>query len=272
MWTMKRPSGDCQVDTEALGSQADVTNSQVSNSQLSLEDVEMEYVVVAFQGEEFAKLVTEKGHKAHLSTIRKHYPTYSICYLITGLKKYLHKNEQHQYKTGDQRWTRPNVEQVLAEFITHHEAVNFRLCIDESEIADHVVGLTRSLAECPFKKQLTSISVYANGELVRKGDPNNHIIRKSTWMKFLVAIEGVSGAVAIAVEKKYKTMRALLKAYLDPDISVCDKEKLLQDLEKDCRDRVRVGPVLSKRIYRVLMATDGNLTTKEVDEGADYFT
>lgn len=55
-------------------------------------------------------------------------------------------------------------------------------------------------------------------------------------------------------------------------IQVCDKEKLLENLVKDTADRKRVGPAVSKRIYRLLMAKDGNLSTKEVDEGADHFT
>ncbi|CAM6098288.1 unnamed protein product [Calypogeia fissa] len=268
VWTMKRPPVDSQVEAEGLGSQADdAMNSQRSNSQ-SQQEVEMQYVAVVLQGEEFARMVADKEIEANLSKIRKKYPTYSVCYLISGLKKFLHKKEQRQYRTGDQTWTRPNVEKVLAEFITNHIGVNARLCIDECEVADHVVGLTRGLAESPFKKKLSSISVHANGEHLGKGDPNKQIVKTSPWMKFLCVIDGVNGATAIAIANKYPTMRALLKVYLDKSIRPRQKEKLLEGLVKDTgTSRNSIGASISKRIYRIFTARNGDLSTEEVGEG-----
>ena len=40
---------------------------------------------------------------------------------------------------------------MLAKLITSYDGVHSRLCLDEAEVAEHIVGLTRSLAECPFK-------------------------------------------------------------------------------------------------------------------------
>jgi phage gpG-like protein len=41
--------------------------------------------------------------------------------------------------------------QALAQMVTNYNGVHSRLCLDEAEVADHVAGLMRSLAECPFK-------------------------------------------------------------------------------------------------------------------------
>lgn len=41
--------------------------------------------------------------------------------------------------------------QALARLVTHYDGVHSRLCLDESEVAEHICGLMRSLAERPFK-------------------------------------------------------------------------------------------------------------------------
>lgn len=41
--------------------------------------------------------------------------------------------------------------QALAKLTTHFVRVHSRQCVDEAEIAEHVVGLTSSLASCQFR-------------------------------------------------------------------------------------------------------------------------
>lgn len=59
---------------------------------------------------------------------------------------------------------------------------------------------------------------------------------------------------------------------------VLEKEFLLQDIVKDAvlgsanAEGRRVGPVCSKRIYRLLMAQNGNLRTEAAEDGEDYFS
>lgn len=53
-----------------------------------------------------------------------------------------------------------------------------------------------------------------------------------------------------------------------------EKEFLLQDIVIEGLlggGGRRLGPVCSKRIYRILMAQSGNLKTDDVEEGADLF-
>ena len=54
-----------------------------------------------------------------------------------------------------------------------------------------------------------------------------------------------------------------------------EKEFLLQDLMKEgllgAESNRRVGPACSRRVYRIMMAQQGNLHTDDVEEGADLF-
>ncbi|KAG6556472.1 hypothetical protein Mapa_002417 [Marchantia paleacea] len=273
LWTMKMPPEDSKVILDALGSQ----DESVSNSQLPLEEVEIKYVVVFWDAAEFTEMVEGDAVNDHISRVKKQHPGYSLCYLVNNLTRYIYKLEQTHYRAGNKNWRRPKVEQVLAEFITHHVGVLSRLCVDENEMAEHILGLTRGLAECPFKSKLTTLTINANGQHLSKNDPNRDVIKRDPWKRALAAIPNITGAAVIAIARVYPTMRALLNAYLDPTKTVLEKEFLLQDIVKDAAlgsanaEGRRVGPVCSKRIYRLLMAQNGNLRTEAAEDGEDYF-
>lgn len=76
----------------------------------------------------------------------------------------------------------------------------------------------------------------------------------------LLAIPKVQPRFALAITKKYSTMRSLLNVYMDPSKTDREKELLLQNLKcEDClgEESRKVGPVCSRRVYRILMAQDG---------------
>eukprot|EP00249_Psilotum_nudum_P018286 c26729_g1_i1 orf=106-2133(+) len=265
VWQMKMPCKDVQTDFRPRDSQ---------DSQLSLEVVDLSYVLVVLEAEDFTEMIVQGSLDKHILNVQRHYPTFTVCYLINKLMWYLNKKDQHQYRNQDSCWVRPPVEKVLARLITQFNGVHSRLCLDEAEVADHVVGLTRSLARCSFNYKLTTLSVNANGRHI-KNDLNRDVIQNNLWLKALVAIPKVSGACAIAIAKKYPTMQSLFKAYLDTSCTISQKELLLQDLVKErllggeggrC-----VGPACSRRVYRILMAQNGNLKTDNVDESDALF-
>ncbi|KAG6768338.1 hypothetical protein POTOM_027248 [Populus tomentosa] len=189
---------------------------------------------------------------------------------------------------------------ALAKLTTHFVRVHYRLCTDEAELADHVFGLTRSLASCQFRKKLTQLSVNANGSFIPKDFIDRNLIKKSPWLKALVAIPKVQPRFAIAIWKKYPTMKSLLSVYMDPNksaepnaaldtvgrqnipqlsfvslqgTSVHEKEFLLENLTTEgfIGGERRVGQICSKRVYRILMAQSGNIITDNVEDGADFF-
>ncbi|KAJ9670914.1 hypothetical protein PVL29_027078 [Vitis rotundifolia] len=244
-------------------------------SQLSPEGMEIPYVLLVYEAEEFCNLVTNESLMDHVLGVRSHYPSHTVCYLTNRLMAYIHKREQGHYKnpTNSSSWRRPPVEEVLSKLTTHFLRVHSRQCIDEAELAEHVVGLTCSLASCQFRKKLTRLSVNANGSLIPKDSTDRNLIKKSVWLKALVAIPKVQPRFAIAIWKKYPTMKSLLRVYMDPSKSVHEKEFLLKDLTTEGllgEDR-RLGEVCSKRVYRILMAQSGNMKTDDVEDGADFF-
>ncbi|XP_050899327.1 crossover junction endonuclease EME1B isoform X2 [Lathyrus oleraceus] len=246
-----------------------------SISQLSTERIEIPYVLLVYEADKFCNLTVNDSLFDQLNSIRNHYPAYTVCYLTNRLLSYINKREQEKYKNPENNtcWRRPPVEEVLAKLTTNFAKIHSRLCVDEAELAEHVVGLTCSLASCQFRKKLTRLSVNANGSLVSKDSVDRNLIKKSTWLKALVAIPKVQPRFAIAIWKKYPTMKSLLSVYMDPTRLEHEKEFLLKDLMTEGLiggDR-RLGEVCSKRVYRILMAQKGTIRTDDVENGADFF-
>ncbi|VAH53225.1 unnamed protein product [Triticum turgidum subsp. durum] len=212
---------------------------------------EVPYILFVLQAEEFCDLINSGSFWDHVHLVQDRYPTFTVCFVTNKLMNYINK------------WL------VLCKLATHHVKVHSRQCADEAEVADHVVGLTSSLANCRFRKPLSWLSVHANGAVVPKNFIDKDLAKKDTWMKALIAIPKVQPRFALAIWKKYSTMRSLLKVYMDSTKTVREKELLLQDLM--CEDRVgeesrRLGPVCSRRVYRTLMAEDGAV---EADAAAE---
>lgn len=232
-------------------------------------------MLLVFEAEEFCRLVTDESLLDHVSRVQSFYPSHTVCYLTNRLVAYINKREQEHYKNPGNcsGWRRPPVEQLLAKLTTHFVGVHSRLCKDEAELAEHVVGLTCSLASCQFRKKLTRLSINANGSLIPK-DADRALIKKSTWLKALIAIPKVQPRFAVAIWKKYPTMKSLLSVYLDPSKLEHEKEFLLANLTTEglVGDNRRLGEVCSKRVYRILMAQSGSIKTEDVENGADFFT
>ncbi|KAL5710146.1 hypothetical protein ACHQM5_020748 [Ranunculus cassubicifolius] len=244
-------------------------------SELSAKGSEIPYVMLIYEADEFCNLVINESFMSHVSSVRSHYSSYTVCYLTNKLMAYINKREQAQYKkeSNSSLWRRPPVEEVLSKLTTEFNSVHSRHCRDESELADHVVGLTTALATCQYRKKLTRLSVNAEG-LVPKDFIDRDLIRKSSWLKCLVAIPKVQPRCAIAIGKIYPTMKSLLSVYMDTSKSVHEKEFLLEDIPmEDLLGNIerKVGAVCSKRVYRILMAENGNIKSEDVENGADSF-
>ncbi|XP_009601313.1 crossover junction endonuclease EME1B-like isoform X3 [Nicotiana tomentosiformis] len=124
------------------------------------------------------------------------------------------------------------------------------------------------------RNKLTRLSVNANGSLIPKSCVDKDMIKKSPWLKALVAIPKVQPRFAIAIWKKYPTMKSLLHVYMDPSKSVHEKEFLLKDLkvENMLGDDRKLGEICSRRVYRILMAQSGSIKTDDIEKGADFFS
>ncbi|KAL0381538.1 UNVERIFIED_CONTAM: Crossover junction endonuclease EME1B [Sesamum angustifolium] len=288
VWTMVVPE-EISVEKEAEGvpfqynlekievsKEIPMIESSMTMLQIASEPIEISYVLIIYEAEEFCNLVMNESLMDHIQSVQHRYPHHTVCYATNRLMAYINKREQAQYKNpaNYSGWKRPAIEEVLARLATHFFKVHSRHCVDEAELAEHVVGLTCSLASCQFRKKLTRLSVNANGSIIPKDCVDKNLIKKNLWLKALVAIPKVQPRYAMAIWKEYPTMKSLLRVYMDPTKSVHEKEFLLKDLtiESLLGDERRLGEVCSKRIYRILMAQCGNIKTDDVENGAGFFT
>ncbi|KAK3141326.1 hypothetical protein QOZ80_4BG0332380 [Eleusine coracana subsp. coracana] len=261
LWNMKVPD-DIAHELSRLNDGCDMNLNSIS---------EVPYIAIVLQAEEFCDLVNNREFFHHVQNVRNKYPTFTICYVINKLVSYIKKREQLEYKNKTNNWKRPPVEEVLCKLATHYCNVHSRQCIDEGEVAEHLVGLTCSLAKCKFRKPLSWLSVNANGAIVPDNFVDKNLIKKNTWLKSLIAIPGIQPRYAVAIWKEYSCMRSLLNVYMDPSKTVAEKELLLSDLKWEGRlgnEGKRLGHKCSRRVYRMLMAENGNLDADPAEAGA----
>ncbi|PIA32308.1 hypothetical protein AQUCO_04500128v1 [Aquilegia coerulea] len=248
------------------------------DSELSSKGREIPYVLLVYEADEYCSLILNDSLTGHVSRVQSHYSSHTICYLTNKLMYYINKREQAQYKNlpNSHLWRRPPVEEVMSKITTEYARVHTRQCRDEAELADHVAGLTYSLSVCQSRPKLTQmhVSINANGVLIPKDLIGVNSKGNSVWLKALVAIPKVQPRFAVAICKKYPTMKSLLSVYMDPSKSVHEKEFLLKDLPTvgllGTEDK-KVGAVCSKRVYRILTAQNGKIKTDDVEFGADFF-
>ncbi|KAF3781199.1 Crossover junction endonuclease [Nymphaea thermarum] len=246
-------------------------------AQLSSMGADVPYILFVHEAEAFCNMVTNESATRGLFCSLSLSPSLYLNNPETsGFTSNYISREQVQYKnpSNANSWKRPPVEEVLSMLTTHFSRVHSRQCLDEAEVAEHIVGLTCSLANCQFRKKLTRLSINANGSHIPKGFFDKNLVKKNVWLRALTAIPKVQPRFAVAIWKKYPTMRCLLNVYMDPCRSVHEKEFLLKDLMTEDvlgnEDR-RVGEVCSKRVYRILMAQSGSIKTDDVEDGADFF-
>lgn len=59
--------------------------------QLSREGTDIQYVALVYEAEEFCNLVMSESLLDHVSSVRSHYPSHTICYLTIRLMAYVNK-------------------------------------------------------------------------------------------------------------------------------------------------------------------------------------
>lgn len=82
-----------------------------------------------------------------------------------------------------------------------------------------------------------------------------------TWINILQIIPGLSEIKAVAIVKKYPSIKSLISEY-EKIGDICKKMDLLKDLKIrkiDGSEKQKIGKVLSKRVYNFLFSLDHNL-------------
>ncbi|PIK33988.1 putative crossover junction endonuclease EME1 isoform X1 [Apostichopus japonicus] len=143
---------------------------------------------------------------------------------------------------------------------------NVRFCETPDAVSDFIAMFTKAVAEKPFKKQRdkATFSFHVNSEWAggAKVAKNGSGLIK-VWKQQLQQFRNVSPEMATAVINQYPSPQLLLQGYRRCS-STKEAEMLLQDIvirrgEGVLATSRRIGPELSRRVYKQMTSRDGTL-------------
>ncbi|RKP05774.1 hypothetical protein THASP1DRAFT_32392 [Thamnocephalis sphaerospora] len=229
-----------------------------------------------------AASATQSAHETLVRSLRRNCPQHHLTIVIVGIGAHLRKRKKqwhHWYAACVRSSGSPSNGSEITDASMPDEAL---LGPDQREIerrllvlqVDHQCGvilaeswrgaakwvcrLTREIAFKPYIKTLPSAVGIPH---VRSGKN-----AKDAWIIALEQVQACSNAMAQAVAKKYPTPRSLYTAFLSCD-TLHAAEHLLDDIQVvsgpyGAQQVRRLGPTVSRRIYRSLMATDSEETIR----------
>ncbi|KIW63972.1 hypothetical protein PV04_08932 [Phialophora macrospora] len=228
---------------------------------------------------------------AHVKSVRRRFGDCIPVYLIEGLRSWLKKNVNAQnraYTAGvraqmlhadadaepapSQARTRKRkkpasdsldlshvtsdiVEDLLLHLQLAHQPILIHHSPTPTDSASQISALTQHLATRPYRVaqleyNLKSASFCMDGGQVRTGDD-----AKDTFVKMLQEVQRVTPSMAYGIVEEFKTIRKLVKGF--------DKHGnlLLEDVRKTVNkdggwSDKRLGPQVSKRLFKVFMGRD----------------
>ncbi|KIW97943.1 uncharacterized protein Z519_01527 [Cladophialophora bantiana CBS 173.52] len=236
---------------------------------------------------------------AHVSSIRRRFGDCVPIYLIEGLRSWLKKNEtvknraytaavraqmlhtdgessaNAEHATSQARSrkrkkpatgsldlsvvTSDVVDDLLLHLQLAHQPILIHHTSTSNDSASQVCALTQHLSTRPYRLaqleyNLKSASFCMDSGQVRTGDDC-----KDTYVKMLQEVQRVTPSMAYGIAEEYKTIRKLVKGF--------DKHGnlLLEDVRKTVNkdggwSDKRLGPQISKRLYKVFMGRDPSST------------
>ncbi|EXJ75237.1 uncharacterized protein A1O5_01933 [Cladophialophora psammophila CBS 110553] len=236
---------------------------------------------------------------AHVSSIRRRFGGCVPIYLIEGLRSWLKKNENAKNRaytaavraqilhtdgessanvehvtsqTRSRKRKKPATDSldlsvvtsdIVDDLLLHlqlaHQPILIHHTSTPSDSASQACALTQHLSTRPYRLaqleyNLKSASFCMDSGQVRTGDDC-----KDTYVKMLQEVQRVTPSMAYGIAEEYKTVRKLVKGF--------DKHGnlLLEDVRKTVNkdggwSDKRLGPQISKRLYKVFMGRDPSST------------
>eukprot|EP01083_Nonionella_stella_P254721 875020_1 len=151
-----------------------------------------------------------------------------------------------------------NVQQLkdkMMQYYFEDKNTHFKYTRNQKESAEYVVRAARTLAENRFKKhKVNQLSVSDHNQKGVRGGTTK--TEKDIFFSALVTMHNLSEKKALGITAKYPTIGALMREYKRKSAS--EGELLLANIR--CYGATRIGPAISKRVYRVFYKnTDGEM-------------
>lgn len=248
---------------------------------------EEEHVLCALRAQEFVDMVLDGGRgetlELHVTRMKSAFPNCTVIYLIEGLDSWMRKNRNSRNRayqaavrrqmaggasneSGSQEWqqTAPSitdddaVEDGLLQLQVTHNCLIHQTEAGGTDTADWIRHFTEHISTVPYRRermqQHDAASFCMESGQVRTGED-----KADTFVKMLQEIHRVTAPVAYGVAARYPSVTDLFRAMRRAGPQ--DGPLLLQDVPKSANRNgaatdSRIGPALSRRMYRVLMGTD----------------
>lgn len=252
---------------------------------------EEEHVLCMVRAQEFVDMVLDGGRgetlELHVTRIKSAYPNCTVIYLIEGLDSWMRKNRNSRNRAyqaavrrqmaggasnepSSQEWqqTAPSitdddaVEDGLLQLQVIHHCLIHQTEPGGTDTADCIRNFTEHISTVPYRRermqQHDTASFCMESGQVRTGED-----KADTFVKMLQEINRVTPPVAYGVAARYPSVTDLFRAMRRAGPQ--DGPLLLQDVPKSANRNgaatdSRIGPALSRRMYRVLMGTDPGAT------------
>ena len=214
---------------------------------------EIEVVIVRVSAKEFCTCVKAGEWETRVSSIQEQHLTKRLVFLLEGLEAYVLSIEQQAYggAVGLPVIKKDQIQQICTWMRLRH-SFDVHQVVNATECGQHIAALASSLARNPFRQSATAASFSTHRPMRGQGLDEVHSL-EIAWISMLMQIPKVTEEVARAVSFAYPSFASLMGAYSDLTKSDRQKEILLQDLKRTNgnAEARRLGPALSKRIYRV---------------------
>eukprot|EP01026_Neomeris_dumetosa_P046022 TRINITY_DN39118_c0_g1_i3.p1 TRINITY_DN39118_c0_g1~~TRINITY_DN39118_c0_g1_i3.p1 ORF type:complete len:259 (+),score=29.60 TRINITY_DN39118_c0_g1_i3:1-777(+) len=232
------------------------------------EEVELacQFVLICFKAAQFIELLEANNWQKFLDQVESKHPRFSLGLLVQDLEKFIKSydnkklNQSLHYQEGNfEKSLRDRVGVFLADLLVRYPGVRFREINNLAQGAEHVHALTVSIARQPYYQNQTVIHNFAGGKLnegYRRVDVmcSDFTPGQKAWAKSLYMVEGIGPNEVVTIVKEYKSMRELMEQYLNPNLDDKSKSLLLENLLMDSGRRL--GPAVSRKVYRVLCFSD----------------
>ncbi|XP_078487344.1 structure-specific endonuclease subunit EME1 [Ciona intestinalis] len=242
------------------------------------------YVLLVLPCVDFLGIVSNRGSvtcNAWVEELKQSFPACQVHVVCFGMTKYRRKVKNNAQKNFRQQVLQ-NSEKVtkntkkkpsfeLTDFEIEELLVELQLTsgfkVIFVESSDELVLLiqqtTKSVAEAPYKRMKRNNVQFINDKASVKVDATTGHGSYNAWKQMLLQFHNLSPDMADAILKQYPSLSCIMSAY--DGCNTAEGETLLADLVirrgvGTIQSTRRVGPELSKRIYKMLTSKNGSET------------
>lgn len=239
------------------------------------------HVIYIMKAQEFVKLCTkdeEHNIDFFILQLKAKFEGYTIIMLVEGYNIFIRKNRNIKVRqftnnvraigapaeeapTASQKRKKKEAEyvdedlvedamlrlQMIHELLVHQTAVT-------QETAEQICTFTQHISLIPYKSQRASHNAAFSMEpgQVKTGDGPI-----DTYVKMLQEIVRITAPIAYGIQAKYPTVRSLIEGCLKEGPKVVEECRKSANKDGAFTDR-KVGPAISKRVWKVFTGRDVN--------------